>query len=191
MMGAIESVATPIFQSVEDALFVSFLIGTLPVRGGSTQLQRMIEQAMRDAGRLSELEPGRISFGGLSPLEVRGQCAMVVACVKDRLPAHEAAAIHARFGYQIDKAAGVRGVVGYAGALLSVGHADARLALGWAVFGTDVQRKEITAAAIAREWAIPAKTVKRDVETIKRTARRLQEAAVDALAEMFRRDGVC
>ncbi len=33
MMGAIESVATPIFQSVEDALFVSFLLGALPVAG--------------------------------------------------------------------------------------------------------------------------------------------------------------
>ena len=83
------------------------MLGALPVRGGATQLQRMIEQAMRDAGRLSELEPGRISFGGLSPLEVRGQCSMIVAYVRDHLAAHESAAVHARYAYQAEKAAGV------------------------------------------------------------------------------------
>ena len=190
-MGAIESVSTPIFQSVEDALFVSFLLGTLPVRGGSTQLQRMIEQAMREAGRFSGPEPGRISFGGLSPLEVRGQCSMIVAYVRDHLAAHESAAVHARYAYQAEKAAGVRGVVSYAEALLSIGHPDARLAMGWAVFGTERQRKDFNAAAIGREWGVPAKTAARDIATIKQTSRRLLDAAVDRIYGAFRESGVC
>lgn len=188
-MGAIESVATPIFQSVEDALFVSFLLGTLPVRGGSTPLQRMIE--MREAGRFSGPEPGRVSFGGLSPIEVRGQCSMIVAYVRDHLAAHESAAVHARYAYQAEKAAGVRGVVSYAEALLSIGHPDARLAMGWAVFGTERQRKDFNAAAIGREWGVPAKTAARDIAMIKQTSRRLLDAAVDRIYGAFRESGVC
>lgn len=190
-MGAPEQITTPIFRSVDQALHVAFLMEILPVRERG-QMGRIIARMMVEAGvTAGRSEAGSVNFGGLSPLEVRGQCAMIRAAVRDLLPAHETAAIHAWFSYQCDKAAGVRGVVSYAGALLSVGHADARLAMGWAVFGTDAQRKGFTAAAIAREWAIPAKTVERDVATIKRTARRLKEAAVDALADVFRRDGVC
>lgn len=189
-MGAPEILTSPIFCSVEQALHVSFLMGVLPVREKS-QMQRMIEQLMRESDHVETAERGAINFADLSPMEVRGQCAMIVAYVRDHLAAHESAAVHARYAYQAEKAAGVRGVVSYAEALLSIGHPDARLAMGWAVFGTERQRKDFKAAAIGREWGVPAKTAARDIATIKQTSRRLLDAAVDRIYGAFRESGVC
>lgn len=190
-MGAIEPLVTPIFRSVEQALHVSFLMGILPVREKS-QMQRMIENAMRECGVWNDShEEGTVNFAGLSPLEVRAQCAMIVACVHDHLPDHEQAVVWARYSYQAEKAAGVRGVLDYVGPLLSVGHADARLAMGWSVFGTDRQRADFTASAIAREWGLQQKAVVRDVSAIKQTARRLFDSAVDRLGALFGEAGVC
>lgn len=189
-MGAPEAVVTPIFQSVEQALHVSFLMGTLPVREKS-QMQRMIEQLMRESGCAETSDGGTINFSGLSPMEVRGQCSMIAAAVKDHLPAHEVAVVHARYSYQAEKAAGVRGVLEYAAPLLSVSHAEARLAMGWAVFGTARQRADFTASAIAREWELQPKVVARDIGTIKQTARRLFDSAAEKLAKNFSSTGVC
>lgn len=192
-MGAPETLSvTPIFRSIDQALHVAFLMDILPVRERG-QLDRMIERLMREAGiaPTEVREDGSVNFSGLDALEVRGQCAMIRAAVKDHLPEHEAAAVYARFGHQVTKADGVRGLVSYCGALLATGHADARLAMGWAIYGTEAQRKDITAAAIAREWGIHPKSVERDIATIKRTARRLQELAMDSLQALMAQHGVC
>lgn len=191
-MGAPEQITTPIFRSVYQALHVAFLMEILPVRERG-HLDRMTEMLMRDAGIMPAREPhiGTINFAGLSAIEVRGQCAMIRAAVRDRLPIHLACAVWARWGHQTTKSAGVRGLIEYCGPLLSVGDSAARLAMGWAIFGTEIQRRGITGAEIAREWALNGRAVQRDIVTIKRAARAAQEAATDALDGIFRRDGVC
>lgn len=191
-MGAAETITPSIFRNVEQALHVAFLMDILPVRERG-QLDRMIEQLMREAGIMPAREPhdGTVNFGGLSSLEVRGQCAMIRAAVQDHLPQHQACAVWARWGHQTTKSAGVRGLVEYCGPLLSVGHPDARLAMGWAIFGTEAQRREITGAEIARGWSLNERAVQRDIGKIKRAARAAQEAALDALEGIFKRDGVC
>jgi len=121
-MSAFEQVASPIFRSVDQALHVAFLMDILPVRERS-QMGRIIERMMVEAGvTAGRSESGSVNFGGLSPLDVRGQCAMIRAAVKDHLAQHQACSVWARWGHQTTKAEGVRGMVDYCGPLLSVGH---------------------------------------------------------------------
>ena len=107
-MGAFEQVASPIFRSVDQALHVAFLMDILQVRERS-QMGRIIERMMVEAGvTAGRSEAGSVNFGGLSPLEVRGQCAMIRAAVKDHLAQHHTCAVWARWGHQTTKAEGDR-----------------------------------------------------------------------------------
>ena len=84
-------------------------------------------------------------------------------------------------------AEGVRGMVDYCGPLLSVGHGhgEARVAMGWAIYGTEAQKRGINGAKIARGWSLNERAVQRDIATIRRTARAVESAALDALAQIF------
>lgn len=183
---------SPIFQSVEQALHVSFMMEILPVRERS-QMEQIIAQLMRECGVREERESyaWTVNFSGLTPLEVRAQCAMIRGVVKDHLPHHQACAVWARWGHQATKAEGVRGVVEYCGALLSVSHPDARLAMGWAIYGTEAQRREITAAEIVRGWSLSPRTVRHDIDALRISGRALQSAAVSSLDAIFSRGRVC
>lgn len=184
-MGAADTLSVPIFRSVDQALHVAFLMDVLPVRERS-QMGRIIARMMVEAGvTAGRSEAGSVNFGGLSPLEVRGQCAMIRAAVKDHLAQHHTCAVWARWGHQTTKAEGVRGMVDYCGPLLSVGHGEARIAMGWAIYGTEAQKRGINGAEIARGWSLNERAVQRDIATIRKTARAVESAALDALAQVF------
>lgn len=96
-----------IFQTTGDALFVSFLIMSIEPRQDSP-LRKALIRFMQELdnptkGQRQWLEQligersGNVNFAGLSPDEVRGQCAMVTQTVKDHLPAPEMHVIHARY----------------------------------------------------------------------------------------------
>ena len=53
---------------------------------------------MMELGLWNTGEPSTVNFGGLNALEVRAQCSMIRAAVRDRLPAPEAWAVQARYG---------------------------------------------------------------------------------------------
>lgn len=177
---------SPIFKSTEQALFVAFLIQSLPAT------QRSVMQAIFEAnmGRSSDEGGGAVNFSGLSAQEVRGQCSMVVGAVRDHCTQTEADAIRAKWAYQKEKADGVRGVRDYCLPMMATGHLDATLAMAWAVFGTERQRKEVSTAAIARQWGLVQQTVSRDVKRIRETAQRMQQQGIDRLRPMFERDGL-
>ncbi|UXC38274.1 hypothetical protein [Cupriavidus gilardii] len=97
-----------IFLDTRQALYVAHMVMALPPRQGSpfrTSLLRMLEGAQRltplQAGWLEQLRgtptDSTVNFGGLTPDEVRGQCAMVVSAVDSKLPAPERAVVRARF----------------------------------------------------------------------------------------------
>jgi hypothetical protein len=106
-----------IFKSTEQALHVSFLILSVPAMGENKFRQflvRVLEQAPNLTKRqqvwLEQLKgerSGSVDFGALSQMEVRGQCAMIAAAVRDRLPSTESAALLARFGVGEDQQRGV------------------------------------------------------------------------------------
>lgn len=97
-----------IFQTTEQALHVSFLILSIPAMG-ENKFRQFLIRAMEDTPNLSSRQSAwldqlrgersaSVDFGGLSQLEVRGQCAMIVAAVTDRLPPTESAALLSRYG---------------------------------------------------------------------------------------------
>lgn len=88
-----------IFKSVHQALAFSFLIQaheTSPENIMSVAIRRQL-QAMGQWGDAVKT----IDFGGLSPLEIRAQAAMVRLAVDSHLPKPEACAIRARYGLSI------------------------------------------------------------------------------------------
>jgi hypothetical protein len=86
-----------IFRSTSQALHFAYLIEAyeVSVPSGMAQIMR---QAMQQAGGDALGTSASIDFGGLNPLEVRAQCAMIRGIVRDRLPLPEASAIQARYG---------------------------------------------------------------------------------------------
>jgi hypothetical protein len=106
-----------IFESTEQALHVSFLILSVPAMG-ENKFRQFLIQVMEVAPSLSKRQQvwldqlvgqksDTVNFGGLNQLEVRGQCAMIVAAVRDRLPSTERGALLARFGVGTDKQSGI------------------------------------------------------------------------------------
>jgi hypothetical protein len=106
-----------IFQSTEQALHVSFLILSVPAMG-ENKFRQFLIQVLEQAPNLTKRQEvwleqlrgersGTVDFGGLSQMEVRGQCAMIVAAARDRLPSTESAALLARFGIGEDQQRGV------------------------------------------------------------------------------------
>jgi hypothetical protein len=102
MMGAI-------FESTGQALHVSFLVmahearqGT-PLRRALLRIMEAIEhptkaqQLWMDQLRGTEDGARTVDFSGLSPDEVRGQCAMVTQTVRDHLPEAEMHCVCARY----------------------------------------------------------------------------------------------
>ncbi|MDN7820627.1 hypothetical protein [Burkholderia vietnamiensis] len=112
-----------IFQSTEQALHVSFLVMSVPAMGDNKFrrfLIQMLEAAFDDGlsdgdiktkekwfAQLIGTPSGTIDFSGLNQLEIRGQCAMITAAVRDRLPSTESAALLARYGIGDDQQKGV------------------------------------------------------------------------------------
>lgn len=174
----------PIFTSVEQALFVAFLMESLPATQKS-QMQALIERAMEEAGVIKARERGTVNFAGLSPLEIRGQCAMIRGAVTHHLPDPERDSVLAKYGFQLTKAAGVRGMRNYALALLAINGPDATLAMAWGVFGTAMQRKDFTATKVSTHFELPLRTVQRDMQRLRDTGRILHARAVERLQPRF------
>ena len=179
----------PIFQSVEQALHVAHLMEILPATQKS-QMQAMIERMTENKGIVQEREKGTVNFGGLSPLEIRGQCAMVRASVVHHLPKPEADAVHARFGHQACKAQGVKGVRDCCLPMMSTQDDIATLTMAWGVFGTRSQRDDLSVRRIATEYGLSASTVGRDMQVIRNTGRLLANRGIERLSAMFERQNL-
>jgi hypothetical protein len=107
---------TAVFRSTGQALHVSFLMEVLPsTQKGSTQL---IIESLKRANFVIDSTRGTINSWGLSPMELRGQCAMVRGSVDHHLAEPERAAVWARFGYGGRKDCGVDYLAEYLAAVL-------------------------------------------------------------------------
>lgn len=182
-------IITPIFNSVQQCLHFSFLMEILPATQKS-QMQAMIERMLEDMGIVQERVKSTINFGGLNALEIRGQCAMVRGAVLHHLPKPEADAIYARYGHQVCKAGGVRGIRDYSQLMLSTHNDMATLTMAWSVFGSARQREDFSTRKIATEYGLSQSTVTRDVQVIVRTGRTLEGRAVERLTPIFERGGL-
>ncbi len=182
-------IITPIFNSMQQCLHFSFLMEILPATQKS-QMQTMIDRMLEDMGIVQERAESTINFGGLNALEIRGQCAMVRGAVLHHLPKPEADAIYARYGHQVCKAGGIRGIRDYSQPMLSTHNDLATLTMAWSVFGTARQREDFSTRKIATEYGLSQSTVTRDVQVIVRTGRTLEGRAVERLTPIFERGGL-
>lgn len=73
------------FRSTSQALHFSYMIQAYEVSVENI-MSKAIRAIMKELGIWNEGDPSTVDFSGLSPLEIRGQCAMIRAIVRDRLP---------------------------------------------------------------------------------------------------------
>lgn len=182
---------TAVFTSTRQALHVSFVLEVMPATARS-QMQRLIEQMMRQAGISEELERHErtVDFRGLSPLEVRGQCAMIVGAVQDHLPQPEQGAVWTRYGMRRRQVRGVEVLAEYIDPMLTIHHRDARIAMIWGKFGREINREVFSQRKIATEFGLHANTVARDQQKIVTVQRALEGKALTRLDELFHNTGL-
>lgn len=87
----------PIFGSVTQALHFSYLIEAYEVSPESI-MAKVLKRMMKDLAIWDESTASTVDFGGLNPLEVRAQCAMIRAAVRNHLLQPEMWALQARYG---------------------------------------------------------------------------------------------
>jgi hypothetical protein len=181
----------PIFRSTGQALHFGYLMEVLPVtQRCSTQV--LIETMLKELGREDAQEVGTVNSAGLSPLELRGQCAMVRgACARSLMqPEHDV--VRARFGQQRTKAAGVLGLSEYVGPLTGIDHEWAVRAVAWSIY---CGRKERAAdrwslEETARETGVSYEALKRCKQVLRKTGDALESRALSRMDERFRAEGL-
>jgi len=179
----------PIFRSVEQALHLAFMMEILPVMQKS-QMQIMLDRLIKQRFMQETIEYRSINFSGLSPLEIRAQCAMIRGVVEHHLLKHESDAIHARYGFQVCKANGVRGVRDYCLPIMTIKGNIPTLAMAWGVYGTKRQREDLSSRRIAEEFSLSQSSVTRNMRVIRDTGMLLLDRGIDRLRVLFERGNV-
>jgi hypothetical protein len=190
-----------IFESTQQALHVSYLVMSEPVRdknGLRLTLIRIIESIgtlnRRQAAFLDYLygeKGGSVNFEGLSPLEVRGQCAMITACVLHQLQPAERYAIWVRFGRGVERKQGVIWMAKKLRAALNLSNLNAiRYLVAEQSLPKEQRDPEKTFKYISEKTDVPVRTLERAAMMIRKQLRTYENAAYDTLTPMFERDGV-
>lgn len=131
-----------IFADTTIALHVAFLLRSLPAiepcslrRALIAALESLDHMTRRQSDWLDRLlgTPSEtVDFGGLSRIEIAGQCSMITDAVLQRLPSPEVFAMLARFALtEPEKTAGVFGVVAHVAHASPVGNRNALIDLTW------------------------------------------------------------
>lgn len=181
-----------VFSSAGQALHVSYLMEILPVtQAVSTQI--LIEWLQRQAGVPPQQQEctRTLNFGGLSPLEVRGQCAIVRASVEHHLPGPERDVVLARYGHQTTKARGVAGVARYVQQLTAVQHDLAVRAVAWGVFHPAARAQDrMSLRDIADETGVSFGQLQRAGQVIRAQRDALLKMAEGRMLALFERTGL-
>jgi len=185
-----------VFRSTGQALHVSFLMEILPsTQKGGTQI--VIESLKRAQFVIDCAGMHTINSSGLSPLELRGQCAMVRGSVDHHLPETERAVVWARFGHQLRKAHGVLRLSAYLAALVPLS-GEALKALTWSCFvpmGTgrdrrNGRRNDWSLRKLERQYGVPKATLHDARQAIRYHAGHLEREAESRLQALFERTGL-
>lgn len=190
-----------IFKTTSQALHVSYLVLSMPPRQGApfrNMLIRLLEdldhpthqqdvwlQQLRGAASTST-----INFGGLSPDEIRAQCSMITAAVRERLPAPELFAILARYAYQRERGEGIEGLARYVTPSLTFDNQLAIQALAYGHFSPRQRERGFSYTEIASETGIHARTLRRGARVLAGVARTLEGLAIARLEPLFVKHGV-
>lgn len=205
-----------IFRSVSQALFVAYAMDGQPVSSkGSTQI--VIEALKRRYARFEDAKhDGSLNFAGLSPLEVRAQCAMVRGAVDHHCDTMERAAIVAMYGQddplrvmikarphmtaQIIALAASFGWGGVPaaivalrdgpGAHMTIDSRDARTSVVWHLHSSNRATEQTSERSISAAYNVPKTTLHRNIAAVGAMCTALRRRACQRLEPMFVRDGV-
>jgi hypothetical protein len=178
----------PIFMSVGQALHVSWLMEVLPVtQKVSTQV--LIESIREQLGKVEARVASTINMGGMSPLEFRGQTAMVRAACLHHLSQPEFNAVRVRFGWQRSQGEGVMAMADYLGPTLRLQNELAERALVWSLFHRG-NRKGLSLRDIERETGVDHVRLHRAGQSIREAMHTLERRALDRLQPLFERTGL-
>lgn len=180
----------PVFQSVSQALHFAYLLEVMPAtQKGSTQM--LIESIKQQLGKVEAKVSSSINFAGLSPLELRGQCAMVRGAAQNHLTSIEHDAVRARYGHQSTKAAGVRGVSAYVQAMTSLHNEAAMLAVSWWLYHKPTRLADrYTIKQVAKEYGCSLQDCQGALRVLRNASENLERRACDRLGELFLRTGL-
>ncbi len=193
----------PVFKTVGQALFIAFIMEITPLSTPSpteTLIRDLMKQRYGEAP-VPQSERS-INLGGMTPLELRGQCALIRATVNDHLAGQERDAIYARFGHKYTRALGVRNLRDHYQTLCNSRHAEAILALLWAIYvpgirqnpGETAQAFNLRRARRSNDWSIRGieKTygvdrgvLHRDQQMLRKLCLGVELLAQDKLEELF------
>lgn len=182
--------ADPIFRSVGQALHTAYIMEVTPLaQKGGTQI--VVEDMMRRGGYQSEAPvktERSIDLGGMTPLEFRAQCSIIRQIVLDKLGPQERDSIHARYGRQLTRASGVRGMRDFFGAFCNARNDSAVLALVWSVY--DNQNDKWSLRAMEREYGVTKAVLHRDRQVLQKLTGSMQKLAEGKLEEIFTGSGL-
>lgn len=125
----------PVFKTVGQALYLGYVMEVTPPSTPSpteTLIRDLMKQRYGEAP-IPQSERS-LNMGGMTPLELRAQCALIRQAVADHLAGQERDTIHARFGHQATRGTGVCGLRDHYGSLCNTQHDEAILALIWAIY---------------------------------------------------------
>lgn len=182
---------TPIFQSVGQALHVSYLMEILPVtQRCSTQV--LIETMREQLGKVEARLASSINAAGLTPLQFRGQCALVVASAAHHLPVPEHAAVRARFGHQATKGQGVIALTEYLQPMTGIDKPLAVRAVVWERYHRGSQRAadRWSLASIESETGVPQAALRKCKTIVRDVGEALEKRAQERLQVLFARTGL-
>lgn len=193
----------PMFRSAGQALSVAFSVmaSQAPITGSTARaLDSMSEQRY---GAAAVVDSDRsINRVGLKPNEFHAQCGLIVATVEKRLPDHERDVIYARFGHQLVRAAGVRGLLRHYRSLCTTQNEGAVHALIMGIYARGVvqhpgesprafnaRRKkrqlEWSVRSIEKEYGVAKSTVHRDQIVLKKLFYGIENQAQSRLEMLF------
>jgi len=191
-----------IFKSTSQAVHFSFIMESLEASSESV-MAKMLREHLMSLG-LWKSEPGSINFGGLTSLEIRGQCAMIRASCRTKLFGPEFWVIVSRYGmvkvgktrdgetaYYLppEKAEALDSLAGW----LTAEHASLPpevLKLLVIRATSNVEGMRPTFRAISEKSGCNKDTLCRHAKKISHRLRELETLAFDRLTPYFERDGV-
>lgn len=181
----------PIFQNVGQALHVSFLMAILPVTQ-KVSTQMLLDALRQQSGRMEARVASTINMGGMSPLEFRGQCAMVTAAAHHHLPSPEYASVLARYGHQVTKAKGIASLADYCGPISGIENLLATKALLWSRYHRGSQRAQdrFSLRDIEKETGVSVQTLRTGATRMGEVCDGLERRAETRLEELFARTGL-
>jgi len=183
---------SPVFRSVHQALHLAYLMAVLPPTQKSPTAT-VINELMDQAGIRREVErDGTVNFAGLSPLEVRGQCAMVIGAVRHQLQPAERYAIEAWYAHDQSKHAAVQWLRDWCAPHWTIEAPAARTLITWHVNLPEDAHNRLGCSErlIGGEHGLPKSTVHDQIVKIRKAVTTLRRHGIDQLEWMFADKGL-